>query len=143
MRRKYRKRKRKKIKNYLLYLLTVIILGCATVPQFNCNIPEGIEYICYSDSECTEYIKGYSAVLSHRFKSGWYQKEEVQIIHINLFADHTGVQLLGKIEAEQHEDGRIYVKVWTETYDLECNLLEKSYDEGYRKCLKDPVSKEK
>ena len=75
---------------------------------------------------------GYSAVVSHRYKSGWWT-DNIQTVHINLWADHTSIQLLGKIVAEKKEDGRIYVKVWTEAYDLECNLLNKGYDEGYRK----------
>ncbi len=126
----------KKIKTFLLGILLVTVLSCATI-QFNCKVPEGIEYTCYSDEECSEYIKGYSSIVTQRFhmqdQHGWYPEEKVQTVYINLWADHLNMQLLGKIEAERREDKRIYVRVWTESYDIECNLLDKGYDEGYRK----------
>jgi hypothetical protein len=99
-------------------------------------VPEGRSYECYSDKECSGYLNGYPKVLLERFsdrdKWGWYP-ESVQTIHYNLWADHKDLLLLGKIEAERQEDGKVYMKVWTEVYDLECNLLNQGYDEGYRK----------
>lgn len=120
----------KKIK---LFLICLALLGCATTTQFNCNLPEGKEYTCYTDKECSEYMKGYSSVVTHRMvdPDGWYP-EKIQVVHINLWVDHKNFQILGKIVAERRE-GKDYIKVWTETYDIECNLLDKGYDEGYRK----------
>ena len=121
-----------------LLLILLFLVGCTAQPiqQFNCEVPDGRSYECYDDKECSAFLDGYPRILIERFKDrdrwGWYP-EEVQTVYYNLWADHKNLQLLGKIEAERKEDGRIYMRVWTEVYDVECNLLDKGYKEGYRK----------
>jgi hypothetical protein len=119
------------MKKFITLFFLILLTACVSKPltQFNCDIPEGINYECYSDEECSEYFKGYSAIVKDRFQS---YPETTQTIYINVWADHLQVSLLGKIEATKQPDDRIYQKVWTETYDIECNLLEKGYKEGYR-----------
>lgn len=124
---------KKKIRVFLLVTL-MLLLSCATGTQFSCELPEGKEYSCYSDKEYSAYINGYYSSIAERFKDrdrwGWYP-EKIQVKYINLWVDHKNFTLLGRIEAERKEDGRIYIKVWTEAYDMECKLLDKGYDEGY------------
>ncbi len=125
------------MKQIILFFLVLLLSSCIPKPtqqqQFNCENPEGIEYICYSDKECLEYFRGYSAVVEHRFHIPQWYPEKTQTVHINIFVDHLSVYLIGKITATRQSDNRIYQVVQTETYDLECNLLEEGYKEGYRK----------
>ncbi len=103
--------------------------------QFDCEFPEGRDYECYSEEECEKHMRGYGAVMLHRFimkkKAGWYKDVDVQVIPIHLWMDHNSALLLGKIEGEVHPNGKLFMKIWTETYDLECELLDSGYAEGY------------
>ncbi len=126
------------MKQIILFFLVLLLSSCIPKPTqqkqlFDCQQPEGIEYTCYSDEECFEYFKGYSAIVKHRFHIPQWYPEKTQTIHINVFADHLSVYLIGKITATRQSDNRIFQVVQTETYDLECNLLEEGYKEGYRK----------
>lgn len=133
----------------LILALMLVILGCATVSlnqnsvvettldetQFDCEFPEGRDYECYSDEECNETMRGYGAVMVHRFhmkeKEGWYKDIDVQIVPIHLWIDHESLLLLGRLEGEMHSNGKLFMKLWTETYDLECELLDTGYAESY------------
>jgi hypothetical protein len=118
-----------------LIFLLLILTACVARPQFNCEIPEGRSYDCYSDEQCKEFMSGYSCMISHRYemqdKYGWFPGSH-QEIYVNLWCDHKDMLILGKIETDRKEDGRIYMKMWTEVYDLNCNLLDSGYKEGYR-----------
>ena len=136
-----------------LLVLTLVACGCAVVlplrettaqsptqvkhvgkGEFDCINPEGRSYDCYTDEECREYWSGYNAVIQHRFdmlkKHGWYDTPQ-QIVYINLWADHKELLFLGKIVAQKRMDGRIWMQMWLEVYNLQCELLDKSYKEGY------------
>ncbi len=117
----------------LLRDLAVVQQGDKT--QFDCEFPEGRDYECYNEEECEEYMRGYGAVMLHRFimkkKRGWYKNVDVQVMPIHLWMDHNSALLLGKIEGEVHPNGKLFMKIWTETYDLECKLLDSGYAEGY------------
>ena len=116
-----------------------MITACVYKPQFNCEFPEGKEYICYSDNECSAYMNAYYAAINERFKDrdkwGWWS-EKIQVKYMNLWADHKNLQLLGRIEAERKKGKKIYVKIWTEVYNLECDLLNHGYSEGFMKDIK-------
>lgn len=126
----------------LVYLLS----SCASIPVksvpkaseiLSCDNPEGYEYICYSDKECTEYFKAYSAVITERYegqKYGFYTDTgDYQVVHMNLFLDHKSYSMIGRYECQRQKDGRIFIKVWTITCDLEGNLINEGYKEGYRR----------
>ncbi len=126
------------IKYTVILFLILLLLTCMYPPTqqdnlFNCEAPEGIEYTCYSDEECTEFFKGYSAIIKHRFHNPKWYAHDTQTVHINIFADHLSMYLIGKITAIRLPNKKIHQKVQTETYDLECNLIEEGQLEGYRK----------
>jgi len=102
----------------------------------SCESPEGYEYICYSDEECAEYFAAYSAVITERYegqKHGFYTDTgDYQVVHMNLFVDHKSYSIIGRFECQKQKDGRIYVKVWTIICDIEQNLINEGYSEGYR-----------
>lgn len=127
----------------LMVLLSLFIIGCASLPRpseiLDCDVPAGREYVCYSDKECSEYLEGYSAIMTMKTCdfgdcNGWGQGEEHPVVYLNLFYDHKSRLLLGRWEAEERE-GRWYIKAWIAVYDMECNLLYEDYSEGFRKEL--------
>lgn len=127
----------------VLVILTflLILASCATIQAqrpsdvVSCAEPEGYEYVCRSDSECMDYMKGYGGVVRNRFRaqehSGWYPDVTVHVVPIHLFVDHRSIYFIGRIEAEKI-DGKIYQKVWMMLCDLEENVLEESYTEGFQ-----------
>lgn len=95
----------------------------------DCKHPQGYEYICYSDDECKEYLSGYSGVLSEKI---YTEKDPHPIVWMNLYYEHTGLLLLGKIEGEIR-NGKWYLKMWQAIYnDQTCTLIHEQYHEGYR-----------
>lgn len=120
-------------------MVSLFLFGCATLSQppktqFDCNFPEGREYTCYTDKECSEYFSGYNAVVLNRFDSqkyGWWKDVDVHVVYINLWADHKDFLFLGRLEAERVTDGRIWMRMWLEVYNLECELLHQSYREDF------------
>lgn len=134
-----------------LLALTLVVCGCAVVlpvgettqpahqtvtgkGDFDCKTPEGRSYWCYNDEECFEYFNGYNMVLRDRFEMLRKHKvldKPVQMVYINLWADHKELQFLGKMTGERKMDGRIWFRMWLEVYNINCELLDKSYKEGY------------
>jgi hypothetical protein len=53
------------MKKFITLFFLILLTACVSKPltQFNCDIPEGINYECYSDEECSEYFKGYWRLL--------------------------------------------------------------------------------
>ncbi len=134
-------------------LITVIsalvLLGSSTVSAetsktfdngvtLSCTDTSAYEYVCYSDSECKTFLKGYASVVKERFvaqSSGWFKQDSpVQVIHINLFAEHTGLYLVGRMEAERKEN-QIYLKYWGIICDIELNLGSSFFVEGLTKTI--------
>lgn len=146
------------MKKLLMVLMAFAMLGCATPTTpgpadtpprpaaiLSCEKPEGEEYVCYSNEECLEYMKGYSAVFQMRTAEpgkfyGLGQNESNPVIHINLFYDHRQWTLIGRIEGEkiEHPTGgmRWYQKVWTIMCNEEGKIIEEGYSEGFRKTNK-------
>lgn len=104
----------------------------------SCTDTNVYEYVCYSDKECKEYMTGYAAILKQRYvaqESGWFIKEgKNQLIHVNLFAEHTGLYLIGRMEAERR-DNRIFLKYWGIVCDIELNIGHSFYKEGLTKTI--------
>ena len=129
------------MKKLVSLLAALFILGCVTIPKpseiLNCEQPKGKRYVCYSNEECAEYMAGYSAVLGMKAAKpedsyGWGQSEDRPIVYWNLFAAHSGLLMLGKMEGEKL-DGKLYIRFWLAVYDSDCNLLKEDYSEGFRK----------
>ena len=118
----------------LIWVLFVLIhTSHAAEPKpseiLNCNDRQGYEYVCYSPDECKEYLGGYSAVLSEKI---YTEKDPHPIVWMNLYYEHTGLLLLGKIEGEIR-NGKWYLKMWQAIYnDQTCTLIHEQYHEGYR-----------
>lgn len=129
----------KKIASAIALLSVAYVLsGCATtrsiMPTTTCEQPEGYEYICYSNEECTQYIKGYTGVLLERLISGMYDEEDGKqktTVYINLFYDHLNVYLIGTLSAEVIEYKGIYLILDAGMYDMDCKLLKKVEQRGY------------
>ena len=130
------------IREIKLVLLAIILSGlfvmyfaftAAAAPRaseiVDCNNPQGYEYICYNDAECSEYLSGYSAVFTMKVEQ---HHEKHPVIWMNLYYDHKDLYLYGKIEGELR-NGKWFMKMWTAIYDSECNLLKEDYNEGFRK----------
>jgi len=135
------------MKRLLILVISAIIVGCGscevkkdqkiTEPirePLTCDSNEGYEYYCYSDAECMEYVRGYSAIVKQRFiaqQDGWFiESGPVQVIHVNLFFDHLSMKLIGRMEAEE-KNGRVFLKYWGIICDIELNELTSFYKEGY------------
>jgi hypothetical protein len=99
-----------------------------------CKDTNAYEYVCYSDAECQEFLSGYAAVVKERFmaqRHGWFKQESpIQVIHVNLFAEHTGLYLIGRMEAENKE-GKVFLKYWGIVCDIELNVGTSFYKEGF------------
>jgi len=132
---------------WLYAVSTVPAWGAPPRPAaiLNCLAPEGTEYVCYSDEECIEYLKGYSAVFSMKVAKpgdcyGLGQGETHPVVHMNLYYDHKGLTLIGRIEGEkrEHPKGgkRWYMQMWTIVCDDNGNILNEEYSEGFRKVKK-------
>jgi hypothetical protein len=115
-------------------------------PISNCKEPLGTEYVCYSEEECNEYFRGYGAVVVERIHMqryhGWYPDVDTHIVRINVFSEDTGWYWIGKIEARRAGDEKIHMKMWLDTYDMDCNLLHSGFREGQLTQRK-PPEKEK
>jgi len=123
---------------------TALLLACASTqvqvetvsvkPKIDCNQPLGREYVCYSEEECGKYFRGYGAVAAHRIHMqkyhDWYKGVVVHVIHINVFDDKNSWYWLGRIEAVPYGEDKIYMKMWLDTYDIDCNKLHGGYKEG-------------
>ena len=132
------------MKRILAFFLPLVFLAAAAQAEIprpsevtNCLLPEGREYVCYSDKECNEYLKGYNAVMTMRYSQpgeffGLGQGEEHPVVWINLYWDHLNMLMLGKMEAEKR-DGKWYIKQWIAIYDSDCQLLHEDYAEGFKK----------
>jgi hypothetical protein len=144
------------IKRLLLVVLCALSISCApavtvateappsedmTFPDgtwLSCTVQEGYEYYCYSDKECQAYLSGYAAIVKERFvaqQRGWFiDNGPVQVIHVNLFAEHTGLLLVGRMEAEA-KDGRIFLKYWGIICGLDLTIEHSFYKEGLTKTI--------
>jgi hypothetical protein len=135
-----------KIKRQLLMVAAALMLwyiaaGCvpttAAIPRpaniLNCDKPEGKRYICFSDKECSELFKGYSMIFKMRVEE---HGETHPIIHMNIYADHTKLLLVGRIEGElrQHPTGGMkwYQKMWTIVCNEDRSIVTEQYSEGFR-----------
>lgn len=138
------------LKRILILLSTLMLMGCAAAvnapkeafipqvnpdkPEINCEQPQGREYVCYSEAECGEYFKSYGSMVAHRIhmqkEHGWYDGVETHIVHINVFDDKNRWYWIGRIEAKQHGEDRIYMKFWLNTYDEDCVMLHSGYRDG-------------
>lgn len=130
------------MKRWLIIAISALSIGCASVQaqptkvEVPCDSTEGYEYYCYSNGECQEFLLGYAAIVKKRFvdqQFGWFLKNgPVQIIHVNLFMDHISTKLVGRMEAEL-VDNRIYLKYWGTFCDVELNVINSFYKEGFSK----------
>ena len=123
-----------------IMIVFLFILGCAVPEPFqrparilNCEQPEGKRYVCFSDEECTELFKGYSIIFKMRVEE---HGETHPVIHMNIYADHTGLTLVGRIEGglREHPTGgkRWYQKMWTIVCNDEGTIVHENYAEGFR-----------
>ena len=122
-------------------ILWYIIAGCVPTTSaitrpaniLNCDEPEGRRYICFSDEECSELFEGYSVIFKMRVEE---HGETHPIIHMNIYADHTKLLLVGRIEGKlrQHPTGgmRWYQKMWMVVCNEEGTILNETYAEGFR-----------
>ncbi len=98
--------------------------------EFDCKQPEGREYICYSDEECIEYVKGYVGVLKHRIfmqkKYEWYKGVKTHTTHINLWMDHKNTLMVGIMSLTPVGKEKTF-EISTEMYDMDCNLIHKAH----------------
>ena len=111
----------------------------------SCDNPQAEKkYVCFSDEDCLEYWKGYSAVFQMRTAKpgdgflGLGQAETNPVIHIHLYAAHKKMTTIGRIEGElrEHPTGgeRWYQKMWTIVCGDEGGpVLSEVYSEGFRK----------
>ncbi len=101
------------------------------------------KYVCFSDEECLEYWKGYSAVFMMRTAKkgngflGLGQAETNPVIHMHLYYAHNKMTMIGRIEGElrEHPEGgeRWYQKMWTIVCGDEGGpVLNETYTEGFR-----------
>lgn len=124
-------------------LITVVSLftfvGCAHAEYkrpssfLSCTQPEGYEYVCYNEKQCLDYLKAYGGMVRYKFeeqKNGWWKDYKVMKVYINLFLDHINTYMIGLIEGEKR-DGKIWQKMWLMTCDLEYNIMQESYSEGW------------
>lgn len=143
----------------LFLVLTLVVCGCVMVnsnqpgsaltlsdePSFDCESPDGMEYVCYSDEECDNYFRGYGAVVVERIYMqryhGWYPGIDTHVVNINVFSDHNSWTCVGKIEAKPVGENEIYMEMWLNTYDMDCNLLHKGYRAGQLTQKKQPKEK--
>lgn len=133
--------------------ITVLILfasGCATVAAtprpseiLSCKEPKAEKrYVCFSDEECLEYVRGYSAVFTMKTAplGGFYGLGEGNmhpVIHVHLHYAHDNMTMVGRIEGElrEHpEDGKQwYQKMWIIICGTEEEgILHEAYYEGFR-----------
>jgi hypothetical protein len=127
------------MKRLLIVISAILMIGCSakmvktapapTEPDFSCEFPNSYEYICYSSNECGQYMGGYSSVIYERFRSGMYDKvdgKEKTIVYVNLFYDHEGYSIIGKMVAEKR--GK---KIWLEFHSIICDLEGNKVWENY------------
>ena len=99
----------------------------------SCEQPEGRRYVCFSDEECSELFEGYSIIFTMRVEE---HGETHPIIHMNIYADHTKLLLVGRIEGElrEHPTGGMkwYQKMWTIVCNGEGTILNETYAEAFR-----------
>jgi len=121
--------------------LLLFMVGCA-VPEpvfqrpaniLSCEQPEGRRYVCFSDEECSELFVGYSIIFKMRVEE---HGETHPIIHMNIYANHTKLLLVGRIEGElrEHPTGgmRWYQKMWTIVCNEDRSVMTENYAEGFR-----------
>jgi hypothetical protein len=132
-------------------VMLLFIIGCAihepTPPRpaniLSCENPQAEKkYVCFSDKECTEYLKGYSAVFQMRTspKDEFYglgQGEEHPVIHMYLHYAHKNMTIIGRIEGELRDyprgGKRWYMMMWTIVCNGDGEILDETYSEGFRK----------
>ena len=137
------------MKRLLIIAISALAISCATVQaeptalpkskaDLTCDSTEGYEYYCYSDAECKEFYKGYAAIVKRRFTDqqfGWFLKSgPKQVVHVNLFHDHTGYKLIGEMVAEIR-DNRIYIVYDGIICDLELNEVHSFHQEGFSNAI--------
>ena len=140
-----------KLKWQLLIVVVVLTVwyfaaGCVQATQSNtkgkfvrpakilsCDQPEGRKYICFSDEECSELFEGYSIIFKMRVEQ---HGETHPVIHMNIYAAHTKLLLVGRIEGElrEHPTGgmRWYQKMWTIVCNEDRSIVTEQYAEAFR-----------
>jgi len=130
----------------LMVVIALIIwylaVGCVQTTQnkfvrpakiLSCEQPEGKGYVCFSDEECNELFKGYSVIFKMRVEE---HGETHPVIHMNIYASHTKLLLVGRIEGElrEHPTGgmRWYQKMWTIVCNEEGTVVNEQYAESFR-----------